>query len=751
MLSPTINSKTAFMKINRIFSLIRASLLALVLGSSSTVLGSDAPGANEAFSIDALYAIPSLIGTEPGGVDWSGDGQQLAFLWNDKGGVFRDIWLYDTASGEKRQLTHHVNGVDAALEHRGIGELRWFGLRARQLAYTLDGQLHISNAQGETRALDTGLTGIHQLVVSPAGNHLSFVAESGADSPADKTAVGQGLWLLDYAPAISGQARLLLDPGHSDSSVKSHQWGQDSRQISFELQHRGDMAKREIHYYREGELQIDTVIRAFPGEPNISFTVGVLNAETGEARLLDRQDDSYPIWNYGLSASGRQLFVNESDPYVKLHRIEMYDLASGTRETFYQEQDPRHLRPDWKAAWAPGDEGLIILTDKDGYLHLYHQKTASGEAVMLTSGNWEISDFAVAGTSREVYFRANKAQRAERQLYRVSLDGGELTRVSGEEPGTHKVVYAPDMRSAASVFSNDKTPPDLYLINFEKLSSQRVTESPSATFYNQHWAVVRYVEFESHVDGTPLIGRLSLPPNFDPAQRYPLIVGSVYSGSVLNQWGGRTAHPTWGLDQHLVAQGYILLNVNVRGSWGQGREHNQGLLNGYGNIDIDDLHSGVLYLVEEGYADPARVGIWGSSYGGLMTTMSLFKKPGLYAAGVAGAPATNVWHAYPEQMWVMGPAQGEDMPGRYENQSPLYHTEGLQDPLMIIHGTRDSVVLYSDTIAVANRLIAREQPFELVTLPGAGHGWDAEGSAQRRFAFRKMVEFFNRHLKPAGE
>ena len=124
-LSQTINSKTAFMNINRIFSLIRASLLALVLGASSTVLGGDAPGASEAFSIDALYAIPSLIGTEPGGVDWSGDGQQLAFLWNDKGGFFRDIWLYDTASGKKRQLTHHASGADAALEHRGSGELRW--------------------------------------------------------------------------------------------------------------------------------------------------------------------------------------------------------------------------------------------------------------------------------------------------------------------------------------------------------------------------------------------------------------------------------------------------------------------------------------------------------------------------------------------------------------------------------------------------------------------------------------------------
>jgi dipeptidyl-peptidase-4 len=194
---------------NRIFSLISVLLLVLVPGLSATAQGSDAPGANEAFSIDKLYEIPSLIGTEPGGVDWSGDGQQLAFLWNDKGGTFRDIWLYDTASGEKRQLTRHADGVDDALEHRGIGELRWFGPQAQQLAYTLDGRLHVSSVQGESRALDTGLAGIRQLTVSPDRKHLSFVAETGADSPAHKSVVGQGLWIFDYAPANPGQVRLL--------------------------------------------------------------------------------------------------------------------------------------------------------------------------------------------------------------------------------------------------------------------------------------------------------------------------------------------------------------------------------------------------------------------------------------------------------------------------------------------------------------------------------------------------------------
>ena len=150
----------------------------------------------------------------------------------------------------------------------------------------------------------------------------------------------------------------------------------------------------------------------------------------------------------------------------------------------------------------------------------------------------------------------------------------------------------------------------------------------------------------------------SLPPDLDKTKKYPAILGSVYSNTVRNQWGGRIAHPTWGLDQYLVQEGYVLLNVDIRGSSGHGRKFRQrASAQGYGVVDIEDLHSGVEYLETLGFVDPGRIGIWGSSYGGLMTAMSLFKKPGVYKAGVAGAPATNVFHALPGEMWVMmGPA-----------------------------------------------------------------------------------------------
>ena len=169
------------------------------------------------------------------------------------------------------------------------------------------------------------------------------------------------------------------------------------------------------------------------------------------------------------------------------------------------------------------------------------------------------------------------------------------------------------------------------------------------SFRGDLWLVApEYVTFPSHIDGTTLNGRLTLPPLLEPQRTYPAILGSVYTDSVRNQWGGRTAHPTWGLDQYLAQEGYILLNVDVRGSWG--RDHRRGIRLDYGGMDIEDLESAVRFLRTVGYVDMDRVGLWGSSYGGLMTTMSLFRKPGLYAAGVAGAPAASVWHALSGQM-----------------------------------------------------------------------------------------------------
>ncbi|MDZ3831640.1 MAG: prolyl oligopeptidase family serine peptidase [Sphingopyxis sp.] len=707
--------------------------------------GAEAPGTD--LSIDELYRYKSLIGTSPEGYSWAPDGDSVLFLWNDEGYSFRDLWSYSVRTGKKTRLTSLGRDSKPEAEQKGIGEA--IALGKGRAAFTLAGQLHIREADGRVTQIETDKRAVRKLALSPDGKRLAFVSGLPVDAR-NRVTLGGLLWVRDLSAREGEAARRVVGSDDPKIYVESFEWAKDGRTIAFQQADDRAMPERDIFYYTRDGLQNNRVIRAFPGDETTRATVGVVDVATGQQRLYERPDAKHHIWGYGLSSDGKRLFVSGSDMEAKEHTIYVYDVTSGARETFYQLHEPRHLRPDWQVAWAPGDDGLIILTDRDGWLHLYHQRRAGDTPRQITDGRWEIASFDVDAKRGQLYFTANKSHLADRQLYRVPFAGGAVEQISGRAAGTHEPVYSPDFRHIADWYSNDATPPELYLIDTAKpAATKKVTASPQPAFYRQTWANIGYAEFPSHVDGTNLVARISLPANYDPAKRYPVIVGSVYSDAVRNQWGGRRAHPTWGIDQYFVAQGYIVLNVNIRGSWGQGRDHNQSQYLSYGETDINDLESGVRFLIEKGYADPKRIGIWGSSYGGLMTIMSLAKKPGVYAAGIAGAPATNVWHAYPAQMWIMGPHDGPDMPARYEAQSALYQAKGIRDPLMVIHGTRDPVVLYSDTVALADTMIEREQMFELVTLPGGNHAWASDTLPQARFAFKKMVDFFDRHVKGA--
>lgn len=712
-------------------------LVLTVLSGGGLAAGAAAQPKGPEASIERFYNLPSVIGTAPAKPAFSPDGRYVAFLWNDEGYPFRDIWLYDIERETHSRLTD-LGGASAREEFaRGVGEIEWLASSER-IAFTFRGDVWLADVDGgEPESLVKTEAGERQLRISPGGSHLAFVREG-------------DLWVQPLSGGVFDEARRVLRTDSNKIFVERYHWSPGGDRIAVILADNTLVPVREIHYYEKGEHKLRRLSRPFPGDETTRRRIAILDITGSAEPLWLEHPEKHPIYGFSWSYAGDRLMVDSSSFLLEHRTIRTYDATSGEAALHYRFTEPRQLNPGWSAAWAPDDDGLIILSDREGWYHLYHQREPEGGLRRLTEGEWEVADFTVDADNARLYFRANEAHRAERQLYRLPVAGGDIERLS-TRPGTHEAVYGPDFAVAIDLYSSDIAPPDLYLHRLDEPgTAARVTMSPRPAVSEHDWADVRYIEFDSHVDGAPLIGRLSLPPDYEAGRRYPVIVGSVYADSVRNQWGGRTAHPTWGLDQVLVGRGYVLLNVNVRGSWGQGKAFRQGLLSGYGGIDIDDLESGVRHLVERGIADPERVGIWGSSYGGLMTLMSLFKKPGLYAAGIAGAPATNVWHAYPEQMWVLGDAI-EGHFERYRRQAAFYQSEGLEDPVMIIHGSADAVVLYADSLALANRMIEQGKLFELVTLPGGSHAWDVDSLAQARFAFHKMIEFFDRHLKPTEE
>ena len=709
--------------------------ITLVVLCSCYIGPAAAENGETAWSLERLYSDPPLLGSPPEQFHWCGDNRRLAFLWNEKGEATPSIWLYSTAAGSKQPV---VPGMPAEAGQSVIDEVRC--LADGRIIFAGDGRLYL--AAGNTRPvmLQEHQSGISQLSLSPEQHLLAYLVD------------GQ-LWIRSLGDR-KAESRRLVSTVHERVSIESYRWSPDSKRLAFiEIDNR-DVREIEVYYHKDRKARVHRVTRAFPGDRTPGRRVGVTAVSNGQIRWLDAENPRDKIWGYGWSADSASLFVDNTDFLIKQRNIFVYDVASGKRQVHYSAHDSNRNHTGWSAAWAPDDQGMVILSDRDGYYHLYHQPQAGAALVALTSGKWEVADFIVDSNHKQIHFIANREHVADRQLYRVAVaPGAVVTRISNA-PGTYEPVYSRNFSQVAYRFSDDHTPADLYLAQtVEKSQPAKITHSPSTQFTSYAWAEVKYVKFNSHIDGVPLVGRLYLPPDFNPTQQYPLVVGSAYRDTVRNQWGGsqnaggNAPHPTWGLDQLLVARGYLVFNVNVRGSWGHGRAFREALKE-YGSIEVDDIESGVRHLVTQGFVDPERVGIWGLSYGGLMTTMSLFKKPGVYAAGVAVAPATNVWHAYPEQMWVMGEPHGNDYPGRYERQSALYQSSGLQDPLMLIHGTRDIVVLYSDTIALAENLIAENQSFELVTLPGAKHPIANDSIKQTRFAFGKILNFFDRHLKP---
>jgi dipeptidyl-peptidase-4 len=164
----------------------------------------------------------------------------------------------------------------------------------------------------------------------------------------------------------------------------------------------------------------------------------------------------------------------------------------------------------------------------------------------------------------------------------------------------------------------------------------------------------------------------------------------------------------------------------------------------YGGKDLDDLEAVVAGMKALSYVDGSRIGIWGSSYGGLLTVFALLKKPGLFAAGVAGAPAVDP-HAFgPDDVAITRtPATHPDA---FVRGSALHLGDALRDPLLIIHGLMDDVVPFRTTMALAERLMLLGKDFDLATAPAATHAWTAREHYAVYF-YRKLVQFFDRHLQ----
>ncbi len=736
-----------------------AAALALLAALFPCVAGAQPPR----LTVERVASLPSLTGTPPSAPVFSPDGAQMAFLWNDSGMPFRDVWVADVVGGAPRRVTTmdrapvEWGAVSASFDglrrraaqrlRTGVSEVTWMP-DGRSLVFVYEGRLHRIEADGSRlQPLDSDVSGASRLAFAPDGKRLAFLfggdlwfwrPDSGTVTRA--TSVGE-----PPAGVVAG-ARYL----RNDVEFSSLEWSPDSRWVALHFDDLRAVRQVLIPDYLTEETRTNALRRDFPGENDHVRKMVVYDVTRGRmwhVPLPDATDRR--IAGYTWAPDSSALLIDQFSEDAVDRWITVAEPPTQTLRTAWHDRRDTRTTTYWNATWRSDSKAILFISDTEDRHHLYSIAPTGGTATRLTQGDWSIvgnalatSPLLVSPKTREVFFLATRKSPYERQVYRMPETGGEISQVT-TLAGVHAPVLAPGGAQLASIHSADTAPPDLYLVPRIGGAERRITTSPPEEFRRYPWVAARYVTFKSHVDGVTLHGRLVEPRNLDRSKRHPAIIGPVYSDTVRNQWRG-----TFGTLQQFLAieRGVIGLHVDIRGSVGYGRDHKERLLMDYAGIDVEDLASGAAFLKTLPHIDPARIGIWGSSYGGLMTLHSLFRKPGLYRAGVAGAPASNVWHATTGEVDV---ARRPDVhPEVYRRASALSFGDELADPLMIIHGMQDDVVLFKDSVMLAEKLMLLGKDFDFVVAPSAVHGW-SQKDYYGVYLLRKLVAFFDKHLAPA--
>ncbi len=395
--------------------------------------------------------------------------------------------------------------------------------------------------------------------------------------------------------------------------------------------------------------------------------------------------------------------------------------------------------------WLPDGGTLWYLSEETGYSHLY-TLAAGGKPRALTSGRWEASRVAWSADGGTAYLSCNRAWPGDYELCAVDRESGALRELTALD-AVEEFVLSPQGDKAALLVSQSHVPPQLAVLELASGEVKRLTDTRSAAYRARSFPAPQFVQVPSKHGAGTIWGKLYRPAQLEPGKRYPIALfvhGAGYLQNVIAGW------PPYFREQMfhhlLVEQGYLVLDLDFRGSAGYGRDWRTAIYRQMGHPELEDYLDGIDWLVETQQGDRGRVGVYGGSYGGFMAFMAMFRAPEAFHAGAALRPVTD-WVSY-NHGYTANILNTPDIdPEAYAKSSPIEYAQHLRGHLLISHGMIDDNVLYQDSVRLAQRLIElRKDKWELASYPLERHGYVHPESWYDQY--RRIFELFERALKP---
>jgi dipeptidyl-peptidase-4 len=528
--------------------------------------------------------------------------------------------------------------------------------------------------------------------------------------------------------------------------TKAFFWSPDSKFLAFYRFDESEVKEYSMQVW--GDLYPVDYKFKYPkaGEKNAVVQIKVFNLQNKKTTNLDlgSETDQYiprVMWTQSSNIVSVQRLNRLQNHFEIIH----YNAHTGGKgDVVYEEKNNTYIEIRDDLTYLKNGSHFIITSEKSGFRHFYKVDLASKQVKPLTKGGFECNELVGLDEEKNLlYFLSNESSVLEQQLYSLSLDGKQKKQLTSRK-GFHEVELSQDKNFFIDYYTTSDSP---YSISVHALPSgakvKQLVDNASLVekLSGLRLSQTEFIKIETSNKIT-LNGYIIKPKNFDSKKKYPVLV-TVYGGpgyqTVLNKWGG--ANYLW--YQMLAENGIVVVGVDNRGTGGRGEKFKKETYGNLGKLETEDIIEVAKYLGKIDYIDQSRIGIFGWSFGGYLSSLAITLGADVYKLAIAVAPVTS-WRFYDTIYTERFLGLPENNPSGYDDNSPISHADKLKGKYLLIHGTADDNVHVQNAVEMQRALIEANKQFDVFYYPDKNHS--IFGGVTRYHLYKKMTDYLLNNL-----
>lgn len=522
--------------------------------------------------------------------------------------------------------------------------------------------------------------------------------------------------------------------------VRAFDWNADGTKLAYIKFDQSDVPVFSMDIYGE-DLYPQQQVFKYPkaGENNSKVSLhlyDVLKASTQNVAL--NAETAYYIPRIKFTNNTNVLSVQTQNRHQNQLNLLFVDANSGKTSTILTEKDKAYVDVTDNLTFL-NDNSFIWTSEKDGYNHIYHYNNDGSLKKQVTTGNWEVTNYYGYNKSNEtIYYQSVENGSTKRDVYSIQLNGSSKKQLSTQS-GTNSATFSPDFKYFINNHSSSTKAPSYSLVDAS--TGKNVKEILNNTSLEENLKKFdlpkkEFTTFKNEV-GNDLNGYIIKPKNFDAKKKYPVLLYQ-YSGpgsqEVADSWNDSNDY--WHM--MLSQKGYIIVCVDGRGTGFKGADFKKVTQKELGKFEVQDQIFVAKQLAKESFVDANRIGIWGWSFGGFMSSNALFQGNDVFKTAIAVAPVTS-WRFYDSVYTERFMTTPQENASGYDNNSPITHADKLKGNFLLIHGTADDNVHVQNAMLLINKLVSLNKNFDWLIYPDKNHG--IYGGKTREQLYTKMTDY----------